>query len=53
MVNFLMESVIISFSMGGIFGAVVALLLKHGRQWMANETLACNTDNDRTQIRRR
>ena len=53
MVNFLMESVVISFTMGGIFGAVVALLLKPGKQLMTKEALIYNTKNDRTQIRRR
>ena len=53
MFNFLMESVVISFTMGGIFGAVVALLLKPGKQFMAKEALIYNTRNDRSHIRRR
>lgn len=52
MVNFLMESVVISFTMGGIFGAVVALLLKPGKQIMEKEALIYNTKDERPTVRR-
>jgi len=53
MINFIMESVVISFAMGGIFGAVVALLLTPGKQLMAKEALIYNSKNERSHVRRR
>lgn len=52
MMNFLMEAVVISFAMGGVFGAIVAMHLKTTRQWVAKEALVRNTENERSKIRR-
>lgn len=39
MMDFLMEAVILLFTMGGIFGAIVAMLLKSGKQWETKQAL--------------
>lgn len=47
-----MEAVVIAFTMGGIFGAIVAVHLKSGKQWVGKEALIYNKD-ERPKIRRR
>jgi len=53
MMNYMMEVVVISFAMGGIFGAIVAMHLKSGKQWVGKEALIYNNKNERPKIRRR
>jgi len=52
MMNFLMEAVVISFAMGGVFGAIVAMLLKSGRQWAGKEALVYNNEDKHHKINR-
>lgn len=52
MMNFLMETVVVSFTMGGIFGAVVAMQLKSSKLWGPKEALIYNNKEDHPKIRR-
>lgn len=48
----MMEAVVIAFTMGGIFGAIVAVHLKSGKQWVGKEAVVYSK-NDQPKIRRR
>ncbi len=52
MMDFLMEAVILSFTMGGIFGAIVAMLLKSGKQWETKQALIYYNEDERPKVRR-
>ena len=52
MMNMLMEAVVLSFTVGGIFGAILALHLKSSKQWAPKESLVYINKDDRSKIRR-
>jgi hypothetical protein len=52
MMSFLMEAVVISFTMGGIFGAVVAIHLQSRKEWCGEEALIFNDKEEHPEIRR-
>ena len=52
MFSYLMETVVISFTMGGIFGAVLAMQLKSSKHWDAKQALIYNNKEEHHKIRR-
>ena len=51
MMNFLMEAVVLSFIMGGIFGAIVVMLLNSDKQREAKQALIHQNKDERPLVR--